>query len=206
MVQASVRVDPVDKAVISLLLANIKNGYPKAMSRAINAGLSTARIEARRKVQEEVTAKTTYVNAAFEEQKATYSKLSGSLVSTGQPLPLIAYKTSQINAGVNVQVNTSGSKSLIKKAFISTVKAGNTGEHKGVFIRQSRIKGKGKWPVGKKMVLRVRDDKYRLPIKQLFGPSIPAIFERGPIMEHVESKGGEKCQEELLRQTDLLLA
>jgi hypothetical protein len=186
-------------------LANIKNGYAKALSRAINAGLSTARVEARRKVQEEVTAKTKYVNAAFEEQKASIGRLSGSLVSTGQPLPLIAYKTSQINAGVNAQVNKDGGKNLIKKAFISTVKAGNTGEHKGVFVRQSRIKGKGKWPVGKKMALRVRDDKFRLPMKQLFGPSIPAIFERGPIMEHVESKAGAKCQEELLRQTDLLL-
>lgn len=206
---ANVQIDPMDKAAVMALLSGVKNGYPKAMSRALNAGLSTARVEARREVQKEVTAKTKYVNRAFAENKATYGNLAASLVGSGKPVPLIAYDVRQNNTGVSVKVNKSGARSMIPGGFIATVKAamksGAFAEHQGVFVRKTNVKGKGKWAKGKRVRFRPSDDAVRLPVRQLFGPSIPAIFERGPIMEAVEAKASAKMVNELDRQVGVIL-
>lgn len=209
MAQASVKVDPADRAAVQAILAGVKRGYPKVMSRSLNAGVKTGRIESRREVQEEVTAKAKYVNRAFVENKATYRRLSASLVASGSPIPLIGYSTRQTKKGVSVKVLKSGGRKLIEGGFITSVKAhkkgGGFNEHKGVFVRVSKHKGTGKLPKGKPRKFKPQD-KYRLPIRQLFGPSIPAIFDRGPILDKVERAASLKQQDELARQVELILA
>jgi hypothetical protein len=211
---ARITIDHASLADVQLLLSGIKSGYPKAMSRAINKGLATARVEARKKVQEEVTASTKYVNRAFVENKATYSKLEGLLVSAGIPVPLIAYAARQTNKGVTVRINTSGSRVLWPHAFIAEMKnvskEGEESEHRGVFWRKTKHPGKV-WKRGVKKKFRFTKgdtsewNQYRLHVQQQFGPSIPAIFERGPILEYVERQGGIAAEEELARQVELLL-
>lgn len=172
-------------------------------------GERPGRIESRREVQKKVTAKAKYINRAFVENKATYQRLSASLVASGSPIPLIGYSTRQTKKGISVKVLKSGGRKLIEGGFITTVKAhkktGGFNEHKGVFVRVSKAKGTGKLPKGRPIKFKPQD-KYRLPIRQLFGPSIPAIFDRGPILDKVERAASTKQQEELARQVELILA
>ncbi len=203
---AKIKVDQGDVYRLRMMLAGIKNGYPKAMSRAINAGLATARVESRREVQKEVTASTKYVNRAFAENKATYSRLTGSLVVSGKPIPLIAYDTRQTGKGVTVRVNVSGERSLLPHAVSGKVKnvskAAETSEHKGVFLRKYSGPRKPFW---KKIKYGALPKEFRLPIEQKFGPSIPAIFERGPILEYIKKLAAIRASDEFARQVELLL-
>lgn len=208
---AKVEIDKSDLLAAQALLAGVKNGYPKAMSRALNAGLSTSAVESRRKVQEIVTAKTKYVNRAFVQNKATYGKLTASLVAAGTPLPMIAYDVRQTARGVSVKIEKAGTRSLLKHAFISIMKnvtkIGDIVEHTGVFFREERFRkyaNTGQWPEGKARKFKP-PDPYRLKVKQLWGPSLPAIFERGEILDHVQAVGAAKAADELGRQVDLLL-
>lgn len=198
MTQASVRIDPMDKIAVMALLSNVRNGYPKAVKRSLNAGISAARIEARKQIQREVTLKAKTINAALNENKASYIKLSSSLEADRRPVALINYKTSQTKKGVNVTINKIGKKTLWQGAFIATMKSG----HKGVFSRKYKGTGKPKPNIKYGALPR----KYRFPIKEQFGPSISGLYERQTINDRAREAGAVKMQNELMRQTDLILS
>lgn len=92
------------------------------------------------------------VRDAMSIKKATPEKLESSLVVTGRPIPLKGYKARQTKKGVYVNVSPGGRK-LVTHAGNNAFIVDNIGGH--VFARE-----------GKK----------RLPIKKLFGPSLPSTF------------------------------
>jgi hypothetical protein len=211
--KASIRIDANSLAGVQLMLSGVKNGYPRAMSRAINKGLATARVEARKKVQEEVTVSTKYVNRAITEEKATYTKLTGCVEAKGDKgLPLVAYEHSQTNKGVMVRIDRGGNRTLWPGAFEATMKnvvknSGDIVEHKGLFSRKKTHIVGSLWKAGRRIKVNKAKvpEKYRLPIKQLYGPSIPAIFKRKPILDHVQKQASLRAEDELARQVELLL-
>lgn len=85
-------------------------------------------------------------------RRATPNALVSSLVVTGRPIPLRDYKARQTKRGVTAQVSP-GKRRLIShrgnRAFIVQKLSGH------VFAREG---------------------KARLPIKKLFGPSLPSTF------------------------------
>lgn len=92
------------------------------------------------------------VREAMSIRKATPAKLESSLVVTGRPIPLKEYSARPTKKGVTVNVSPGGRKLVThagNKGFIVDKIGGN------VFARQG---------------------KERLPIKKLFGPSLPSTF------------------------------
>jgi hypothetical protein len=91
--------------------------------------------------------------------RATSGRLTATVVASGRPIPLIAYGARQTGKGVSVDV-LHGRK-LIAGAFIATMRSG----HKGIYVRvgnrHKRVMKAGK-PVWS-----------ALPIRELFGPSVP---------------------------------
>jgi len=94
------------------------------------------------------------------------------------PIPLADYPRSQTKRGVTVGVNK-GKRTLIKSAFIATMKSG----HVGVFVRErdaaiaSGRDGKG----------RLR--KGRLPIRELFSSTVFDVFGDGGMIPSVLQRG-----------------
>ena len=139
----------------SKAIGNIESLTPKsrrAISRGLNKTAGNVRTAASVAIRRRRALSAKVVRNALAIRRATPSKLVSSLVVTGKPIPLRDYKARQTKKGVTAQVSP-GKRKLIthrgNAAFIVQKLSGH------VFARQ----GKG-----------------RLPIKKLFGPSLPSTF------------------------------
>ena len=116
---------------------------------------------------------------------ATSSRLVATVQASGRPIPLIGYGARQTAKGVSVSV-LHGRK-VITHAFIATMPSG----HKGVFVRvgdqHKKVNRKGGtvWS--------------GLPIKELFGPSVPDGLANKAVQETLQRLVEEKFPD-LLRQ------
>jgi hypothetical protein len=124
----------------------------RALVRGLNKTAANVRTSASRAIRERRSLSAKTVNQALAIRKASNAKLVSSLVVTGRPIPLKEYKARETRKGVTVSV-TPGARKLIEHA-------GNRG-----FIVQ-KIGGH----------VFAREGKSRLPIKKLFGPSLPSTF------------------------------
>ena len=106
-------------------------------------------------------------------KRANRSELKAVVTASGKPIPLIAYGARHVGSGVSVSVK--GSRKIIKHAFIAEVNG-----IKGVFVRV----GKGH----KKVIKNGKVVWSGLPIKQLYGPSIPAVFGNDLIQQALRAK------------------
>ena len=120
--------------------------------------------------------KTTIKNAiklkeAWARRTKTKYRMSlyGELVVRGWVIPLSGYtKLSETRKGITLALRKDRGRKLIPHAFIKTMRSG----HKGVFIRQ-----------------RVEEQRAgRLPIEEIFGPSLPAVIEQPEMFQPIEKE------------------
>ncbi len=145
---------------VAVKLFELRNDVlEKAKVRALNKVAAQAKVAA----SKEIRAAGYNMKAATIKQKITIKRaVSGDAVvvirCSGRPLPLIQFGARETKSGVSVSVKHG--RKLIKGAFIATMPTG----HQGVYVRvgNQHKKVNGKW--------------HGLPIKELFGPSIPAAF------------------------------
>lgn len=148
-----------DSVVADLLFA--AREMPEATMRALNKIGSQAVVATSREVRAAgYNLKIGEIKRGIKLIRATKSSLKASVVATGRPVPLIQYSARQTAKGVSVSVLRG--RKVIAGAFIATMPSG----HKGVFVREDNARakkvgqgGKAKW--------------HALPIRELFGPSIP---------------------------------
>jgi hypothetical protein len=135
----------------------------KAIPRALNKVATTARAEAAREIKQAgYGLKVGAIKKAIKTIRATKHDLTAIVRASGSPIPLIEYGARQTRKGVTVSVLRG--RKLIPGGFIATMPTG----HRGVFVHKGEV---NRWVMrnGK----RVRS---RLPIRELFGPSIPQAF------------------------------
>ena len=122
---------------------------PRAVSRALNKTVASARTEVKKPLAEQMGAKVSLVNDVIQIKKASPRYLVAEMVATGRPVSLHRFKrTSQAEAGV--KSGAWGKSRVYSKSF---------------------LKGRGK-----KRGAYVRTSKKRYPIKRLWGPSVPKTF------------------------------
>lgn len=132
----------------------------RAVVRALNKTAAQARTGAVRAVRASgYNIKASAIRRSFRIERATPSRLAVTLRATGAPVPLINYGAVQTKKGVNVRVKN-GSDTF-RHAFIATMPNG----HKGVFER--------KGTEHKRVTKGGRSYESGLPIRELYGPSIP---------------------------------
>jgi hypothetical protein len=85
-------------------------------------------------------------------QNATATNLQATVVASGRRIPLMDFSARQTSRGVSA--NTGQGRKTYPGAFIATMKTG----HRGVFKRKPGVG--------------------RLPIHELFGPSVPFVFNK----------------------------
>ena len=173
-------------AEVMAAVGDIKNGYKKVLVTSINKTLGTTKVQAAARIGNEINLKAARIKQNLIVQKANYSKISGALVSRGEPVGLIQFGARGTIKGVTVKVLRSGGRSLLKHAFIATGR-GSAKEH--VFWRKNRMPGK-KFPTGKKSGAPWArfDKKYRMPVERLTGPRIEDIFAKDKVMEPVTTQ------------------
>lgn len=179
-----IKFNETDVANVKAMLRGLDDVVPKVLSRAINDTLAGLKTDASTEIRAIITASKSAVDGTFKTVKATVTQLSGLIQSSGTPLPLIDFSANQTKAGVSVQVKKKNPRSVLKGAFIQTMKSG----HKGVFWREYHG---AKGPV-KKISYGKLPIKYHLPIKQLFGPRIPDILGDDPVMNVVLAKADDR--------------
>lgn len=155
----------------------------RAIVRGLNKTAANVRTSASRAIRQRRSLSAKVVNDALAIRKASNAVLTSSLVATGRPIPLKDYKARQTQKGVTVSVSP-GARKLIEhrgnRAFI----VDKIGGH--VFARE----GKG-----------------RLPIKKLFGPSLPSTFVQDEVkrawtataLEAMPKRLAEEMRYELMR-------
>lgn len=132
----------------------------KATVRAINRIADQAKTQASKDIREVgYNVKAAVIKKSISIRRASSGFLRAVVKANGRPIPLINFSARQTKQGVSVIVKEG--RKLIPGAFIATMANGHTGvfERVGHTHRKNR---KGQWS--------------GLPIKQLFGPSVPSAF------------------------------
>lgn len=201
MAGISVKINKEDLANVESAMNGIKNGYAKVLVRSLNKTITGVRTDAVKEIGKEITPKAKIIRSTFKLFKANYANLSASVKSTGWPIPLIHYLARQVKKGVSYKVRKQAQGRLIlKHAFIATMKSG----HKGVFWR--KYKGTPTKKVKPNFQYGVLPERYRLPIKQRYGPSIPDIVGDDKQMKPILDKAGDRLSKELDHQLDYELS
>lgn len=155
---------------------------PKIVSRAINRTTTTARAEIARKIAAEVKIKISDIKNKIGRTKATSRRWESILNIKARRIPLMKFGAKQTAKGVSYTIKKSGGRKFIESAFIATMKSG----HQGVFKRKTAG---------------------RLPIIELFGPSVGEVFEgSGKIAKEITVSAYKKLQKNIDDQIKLQLA
>ena len=116
--------------------------------------------------------------------KANSSNLEARVDSSSRQTPLIYFKTTPrkfvYTAPVVTEVKVAESHTLTKKYFVQKMKSG----HVGVFRRE----------------VKSTDYNGRLPIAQLYGPSVPQMFKNKEVISVVRDKVGNEIENKMMEQ------
>lgn len=165
---------------------------PRASMRAINRTLQSVNTQAVRGIAGDLGILQKHVRDTLRIYRANTNNLRGSLQGTGRRIPLIDFKARGPEPSRGRGAVTAISKGTRKPypgAFIATMRSG----HRGVFVRKgaSVKKSRGAWG-------------FNLPIKELFGPSVPYIF-RKHIRAALKSFAGSELAKNLRHEIGYLL-
>lgn len=179
----SVTVNKKQIAEAKRLLADTPRAMPKIITRSVNKVAVKARTKIIRRVASEIAVKQKDLRQRnVKLKKANYSTQTATIKITGKRIPLIRFGAKQTKKGVTYKIKKSGGRKKITGAFVEAMSSG----HRGAFRRKG---------------------KSRLPIVELFGPSIPAAMENVADMAKrtMEREIGKNLHNEINRQVGLVL-
>lgn len=136
-------------------LRGIEKKAPDAISKALNRTLTMLVTSISKEIREDYHIKAADIKKTITKKNANINDLSGSIKSRGRVIGLDHFKKSQNKTVLKVAVKKTGLKPL-DSAFL----ANKNGEK--IFVRTS---------------------KKRLPIKRLYGPSVPQMFKNREVKE-----------------------
>ncbi|MEO0410401.1 MAG: phage tail protein [Pseudomonadota bacterium] len=138
-----------------------KQAFPKAASRSINEALKKVETHTVRALASSTGARQKTIRATLKRGKASQARLIASLSSRAErPLSLMEFGARQTKKGVSSKAW--GKRKLYRHAFIASMPNGKV----GVFTRKRT---------------------QRLPIKTLYGPSIPREMADNEIKDMMNS-------------------
>ena len=167
------------------VLRRIPNGAPIAIANVLNRAAEGARAAAVRKVRERYLIRAKDVNATIRITKAKPDRLVAVVYAAGSPIVLSKFKVTPSQPVARqkkpvVARVTRGGGGPIRGAFLARVQSG----HIGVFRRAGRS---------------------RLPIKQLYGPSVPQMLGHESVTSFVAERAGELMESRMEHEMQRLL-
>lgn len=141
-------------------LSALASRGPIAIARGINKSATSGRAIMAREVARDMGVKVGDARGAMTIQRASGQNLTARIIARGKRLPLIDFKargpSPSRGRGRGVAYTMRGQRVRIADAFLATMPTG----HKGVFTRRTKAGTPSR----------------RLPIRELFGPSIAQSF------------------------------
>jgi hypothetical protein len=187
----AINIKKEDLEKVKKTLIGVKKGYEKVIVRALNKTITGVETDSVREVSKIITPAKKYIRKTFRLKKANYTTLKAAVRSRNKGIPLIHYKAKQtIKGGVTAQIYQGGKRDAYPFCFITTMKSG----HKGVF---SRAKPPYKTHRSKKSPWKQFKEKYRLPIKEKFGPMVPDVMAKDKVMKPILKKAGDRLTKEI---------
>jgi len=170
---------------VETLLAGIPKGAERALSNAMNRGLSKVKTGAVKKVKEVYTVQSSAAKEATNIRigKASAGNLAGYISFAGYKIPLYKFKVTPRVPGIKKKVVAEvkkGSKTPFEHAFIAQMENG----HKGVFERQT----------GK-----------RFPIEEKMGLAMGQMLGNQKVIEELEKEAQTTVDERITHEIDRLL-
>lgn len=165
--------------------------FPRAAAAALNKVAATVRTVAKRDIARQTGLRSGVVLAGLAIERAGPDRLLAAVVATGRPVPLIGFAARQTRAGVTA--HAWGGRKLYPGAFIATMPTG----HVGVFRRLGDRRGAPRPAKGGKTPGRII--RPELPIKQLWGPSIPGGLRDAAVQAALRATVAERLPLELTR-------
>ncbi|MDY7537668.1 phage tail protein [Undibacterium sp. RTI2.1] len=164
----------------------------KATVRALNKVIAQVKTDVSRQIRDAgYNLKVSDIKKGLATFNATSGNLTARCVASGRPIPLIRYSARETSKGVSVSV-LNGRK-VISGAFIATMPSG----HKGVYTRTGNAH--------KKIVKNGRTTWSGLPIKELFGPSIPDGMANKAVQDSLQRLVDDKFPSILAQQIKYLM-
>lgn len=171
---------------VEAILAGAPKGAERALSNAINRGLSKVRTGAVKKVKEVYTVQTSAFNEAsrIRVNKASTGNLVGFVSFGGYKIPLYKFKVSPTAPGVRKKVHAAvmkGGGTQFEDAFIAQMRSG----HIGVFERET---------------------EKRFPIEEKMGLSAAQMVGNERIIEMLEDEAQEVVNQRIEHEINRLLS
>lgn len=184
MIYSEIKVANADE--IEKRLGNFKSKAPLVLSRAINRSIQNVKKNMGKETSQRYYISSSDVKKTVRVVKATKGSLKAAAISSGEGIALSKFKVSPntpvryrgasrspkvYRAGVK---KSGGVKPLDgnPKSFVAVMKSGHT----GVFTRKTGDS---------------------LPIRQLFGPSVPQIVKNEDIMSKINTEASETLQKRI---------
>ena len=172
-----IEVNPADTRDVKLALAGIKNGAARALSTGINKTLKTSQVQAVKLTGQVLNLKAARIKQDFKQVKASYTRPTGALISSGAPVGLVNFAAKQLKKGVTSKVLKSSARFLTTGAYIGPGKTATNARDGGNRLHVFRRAYKGP----KKKVMPTRSygalpDALRLPTSRKTGPRIQDIY------------------------------
>lgn len=187
----SVHVNTRQMASLQMNLAAISGAGKLVTFRAVNKTLPGVRTDAVQEIYNILNLTKTRIRQDFKIYKATWNGWPGRVKAVGIPVGLASFGARQTKKGVSVKVLRSGSRTLLKHAFIATQKRLDQSTYKNVYWRSWNKTRTG--PAAG----RFYPKKYRTPVERLEGPRIEDIFARDSVLDAVEKKADVRLSKNL---------
>lgn len=170
---------------VETILAGVPKGAQRAVSNAINRGLSKIKTGAKKRVKEVYTVQSSAFNSATNTrvQRASAGNLAGYISFSGCKIPLYKFKVTPKTPGIRKRVHAAVMKdggTVFEDAFIAQMPNG----HLGIFERET---------------------SRRFPIKEFMGLSAAQMIGNIKVMEQLEEDAQKLVDERLEHEIDRLL-
>lgn len=174
------------------MLRSIPRDIPRVLARALNKVAKSTHVKILKRISSEYTVTQRELKKRnIGLRKAHYKNLKAIIRISGRRIRLLAFKAKQTQKGVTYKIKKKGRRKIVYAFLESPPGSGKAtmmpgSGHRGVFKRRGRS---------------------RLPIVELYGPSVPAIFQN--IQEFTEAtfqkEIGSKLGKEMMVQAGLML-
>lgn len=178
-----VGVDETTLRYVQYRLGEFSKRAPNAISNALNRGMTNVGSNIRKEIRKDYHIKAGDINATLSRNRANRGSLTATVISKGELIGLDKFKVNPRTVNprrktpLRVAVKKSGG-SIISGAFNADIS-------------------------GVKVFMRVK--KSRLPIRRLFGPSVPQMLGREDIRDFVMSEGQDTFERRLEHEINRIL-
>jgi Prophage minor tail protein Z (GPZ) len=170
-----VRVEIDTSTVAALMDALRAPAFHEVAALALNDTVKNAQVETAQIVAPMMGLPSRVVKDALSIEVARPDHLEAALVGRGKAIKMIEFGPRATRQGVRLRI--AGKVEVYRHAFIATVRHGHT----GVFERKGRE---------------------RLPIRELYGPSVKGIMGRTDVLPRIAEAMGVRLVANLMRQID----